>query len=327
MFRYFVSLLILAGASGCQETAPAVFEVDPGEYQVTSTDGISLEVIDWGGAGQPLVLLAGGGATAHSFHGFAPFLIDDFRVIGITRRGMGGSSDIPPNDFQDLLDDIVVVLDALELGSVVLVGHSLAGFEMSRFAERYGDRCAGLVYLDAAYDYAVSDVARIYQEAPPPATPPMTADDSLSVRSVQTWYQRTQGFTPAESEIRSTGRFDSDGHYLGRSAMTETARQVARLRRPGVDLDELTCPSLGLFPVPGPLEAWHPAYESWNPEERRRADRWQEAYLVWVKETRDNFERYPKNQLLEFPNTGHMFFLERPEEVAEAIRDFVRALK
>lgn len=326
MPRYSLPFLILAGATACQEAAPALSEVGPGNLQVITTSGVSLEVIEWGGTGQPLVLLGGGGATAHLFDDFAPLLTGEFRILGITRRGLGGSSDIPPNQFQDLLDDIVDALDALELGSVVLVGHSFAGFEMTRFAERYGDRCSGLVYLDAAYDYAISDVGRIYQDTPPPEVPPMVAEDSASVRTVQAWYQRTQGFNPPESEVRATGRFDSEGRYLGRLPATGTARRVSSLMKPEVDLDGLDCPSLGFFPLPGPLESWYPAYESWSPEERQGADRWQEVYRAWVEETRDHFARYPNNQVLEFPNTGHMFFLERPEEVAEAIRHFVLGL-
>lgn len=326
MVRHFFPLLILAGIFGCQKTAPAVSEVSPGKYQVTTVGGVFLEVIEWGGTGQPLVFLGGGAATAHIFDDFAPLFTDEFRVLGITRRGLGGSSDVPPKDFEDLLNDLVDVLDALELGSVVLVGHSYAGFEMTRFAELHGDRCSGLAYLDAAYDYAISDVGRIHQETPPPEAPPMVAGDSASVRSVQAWYRRTQGFNPPESEIRATGRFDSDGRYLGRIPMTATTRRVTSLRTPEVDLDALDCPSLGLFPVPGPLASWHPSYESWDPEERQRADRWQEAYVVWVEETRDNFDRYPHNQVSEFSNTGHMFFLERPEEAAAAIREFVLRL-
>ncbi len=321
--KFLVSFLIIAGMAACNETGPTISEVSPGIFQVTTGQGVSLEVIEWGGTGQPLVFLAGGGATAHSFDDFAPLLADDFRVLGMTRRGMGASSDVPPNDFEDLLKDIVAVLDALGLGPVVLVGHSIAGFEMTRFAEQYPDRCSGLVFLDAAYDFAISDVARIYQETPPPELPPMAAMDSVSVRSVQEWYERSEGFAPPESELRAIGGFDSDGRYLGRAPMTTTARRVAGLRKPPVDPDALACPSLGLFPVPGPLELWHPSYAAWDAEERRRGNAWQEAYLTWVEETRDNFDRYPQNQVREFPNAGHMFFLERPEEVSRAIRDFV----
>jgi len=45
---------------------------------------VRLEVLDWGGAGRPLVLLPGGGNTAHVFDDFAPKLTSDFHVYGIT---------------------------------------------------------------------------------------------------------------------------------------------------------------------------------------------------------------------------------------------------
>ena len=325
--RSVASLLILLAFFACQEPAPRLTQVNPGTLQVTTRSGVNLEVLDWGGDGQALVFLAGGGVTAHSFDEFAPILTDDFRVFGITRRGMGASSDVRPKNFNDLLGDILSVLDALELGTATLVGHSFGGFEMTRFTERYGDRCAGLIYLDAAYDYAVSDLGLLHEETPPPEAPPMTRADSASIQRIQAWYERTQGFRPPESEVRAGSRFGPDGSYLGRKPITSTAREVARLERPAVDLGGLDCPSLGLFPVPGPLELWHPSYDAWNADERRRAGAWQEAYRTWVEETRDNFDRYPHNEVVEFPNTGHMFFLEQPEETASAIRDFVLGLR
>src|SRR5688572_2551180 len=57
---------------------------------VTVDKDVRLEVLDWGGSGQPLVLLAGMGNTAHIFDRFAPKLIDQFHVYGITRRGFDG---------------------------------------------------------------------------------------------------------------------------------------------------------------------------------------------------------------------------------------------
>jgi pimeloyl-ACP methyl ester carboxylesterase len=39
----------------------------------------------------------------------------------------------------------------------VLVGHSIAGEELSSIGSRYPDKVAGLVYLDAGYSYAYYD--------------------------------------------------------------------------------------------------------------------------------------------------------------------------
>src|SRR5262245_42625528 len=57
--------------------------------------GVRLEVLDWGGSGRPLVLLAGGGDTAHVFDDFAPKLTASFHVYAITRRGFGQSGFSP----------------------------------------------------------------------------------------------------------------------------------------------------------------------------------------------------------------------------------------
>src|SRR5580692_826606 len=47
---------------------------DPSKHSVrfvTVEEGVQLEVLDWGGTGRPVVLLAGRGFTAHVFDGFA----------------------------------------------------------------------------------------------------------------------------------------------------------------------------------------------------------------------------------------------------------------
>ena len=112
-------------------------------------------MLDWGGAGRPVILLAGGGDTAHVFDDFAPKLIAHCRVYAITRRGFGASGFSAAGYGADRLgDDVLAVMEALKLNRPVLVGHSIAGEELSSVGSRYPDRVAGLVYLDAAYSYA-----------------------------------------------------------------------------------------------------------------------------------------------------------------------------
>src|SRR5262245_7470811 len=118
------------------------------QSQFVSVDrDIRLEVLDWGGHGLTLVFLAGLGHTAHVFDEFAPRFVSKFRVVGITRRGFGASSR-PSVGFgaQRLSEDVIAVMDALHLDRPVLVGHSIAGEELSYIAARDGNRIAGLVY-------------------------------------------------------------------------------------------------------------------------------------------------------------------------------------
>ena len=76
---------------------------------VTVEKNVQLEVLDWGGQGKPIVLLAGGGNTAHVFDDFAPRLAANFHVYGITRRGFGASQFSPIDNEDRLGKDILAV--------------------------------------------------------------------------------------------------------------------------------------------------------------------------------------------------------------------------
>lgn len=54
---------------------------------VTVDNGVKLEILDWGGSGRAIVLLAGY-QTAHEYHDIAPKLAAFGHVYGITRRGL-----------------------------------------------------------------------------------------------------------------------------------------------------------------------------------------------------------------------------------------------
>jgi pimeloyl-ACP methyl ester carboxylesterase len=128
---------------------------------VTVDKDVKLEVLDWGGAGRPLVFLAGMGNTAHNFDTFGPKFTAKNHVYGITRRGFGASSKPVPttsNYAADRLgDDVLAVMDALKLHRPILVGHSFGGEELSSVGSRYPEKVAGLIYLDAASGWAYYD--------------------------------------------------------------------------------------------------------------------------------------------------------------------------
>lgn len=125
---------------------------------ITVEPNVQLEVVDFGGTGRPLVLLAGHGATAHDFGEFPTKLATRYHVYGITRRGFGLSS-APTSGYgaERLGDDVVAVIDALKLVRPVLVGHSMAGEELSSVSTFHPERVAGLIYLDAGDWYALYD--------------------------------------------------------------------------------------------------------------------------------------------------------------------------
>jgi non-heme chloroperoxidase len=151
-----VSLACVAamGVARSQEAPP--WDPSPHRVRFVEVDqNLTLEVLDWGGAGRPIVLLAGLGNTAHVFDEFAPKLTDHGHVIGITRRGYGASTHAETGyDAERLGNDVLAVLDQLDLVKPVLVGHSIAGQELSHIASSRPERVSGVIYLDAAYRYA-----------------------------------------------------------------------------------------------------------------------------------------------------------------------------
>lgn len=131
---------------------------------VTVAPEVKLEVLDWGGSGRPLVFLSGLGDTAHVYDDFAPRFTAHYHVYGITRRGFGESSKPEPIDANYSADrlgeDVVAVIDALQLDHPVLVGHSIAGEELSYIGNHDPKKVAGLIYLDAGDAYGFYDAAR-----------------------------------------------------------------------------------------------------------------------------------------------------------------------
>src|SRR5580704_17465398 len=155
-FKYFIVLALTLLPSHIVFAKTHSDWHDPSKHRVqfvTVEDGVRLEVLDWGGTGRPLVLLAGLGYTAHVFDGFAEKLTDSYHVYGITRRGYGGSSR-PAAGYteQRLAEDDLTVFDALKLVAPVVAGDSVAGNELSQLGIHYDHRIAGLVYLEALND-------------------------------------------------------------------------------------------------------------------------------------------------------------------------------
>jgi len=128
---------------------------------VTVENGVSLEVLDWGGTGRPLAFLAGLGATAHDFDKLAPQFTPHHHVFAITRRGFGASSKPVPTvanySAERLGEDVLIVIQSLKLDHPVLAGHSIAGEELSWIGSQYPGEVAGLIYLDSVDSYSFYD--------------------------------------------------------------------------------------------------------------------------------------------------------------------------
>jgi pimeloyl-ACP methyl ester carboxylesterase len=194
---------------------------------VTVDKDVRLEVLDWGGSGRPLVLLAGMGNTAHIFDRLAPKLTDQFHVYGITRRGFGVSSRPASGYSADrLADDVLTVIEALKLNRPVLAGHSVAGEELSSIGSRNPEKVAGLVYLEAAYAYAIDDPA-LSCSLPP--TPPQQGSPKTVTAAIQAGTQRYTSIKSPALVIYAAPKAEAkaDGAALTREACVRALEKGA----------------------------------------------------------------------------------------------------
>jgi pimeloyl-ACP methyl ester carboxylesterase len=209
---------------------------------VTVEPGVQLEVLDWGGIGQALVLLTGMGDNAHVFDEFAYQFNDRFHVIGITRRGFGRSSQPAHGyDLDTRARDDITVLDKLNIREAVFVGHSVSGTELNKIAAVYPDRVKKLVYLDAL-DIGSGGWKTLPQPPPPPED---TAADLESVQRFAAANARSDGYRKPLAAICNMIRTDASGRVVGAITPPEISSKIYEGLQPA-EYDRIQAPALGI---------------------------------------------------------------------------------
>jgi len=330
-----IALLLSRGTSKAQE---ASIWKDPAPHAttfVTVDDGTKLEVLDWGGPGPAIVLLAGSGNTGHVFDDFAPALKDCCHVYAITRRGYGASSQPASGyDNQRLANDILQVLDRLNITRPVLAGHSMAGGEITTLAGQHPQRVAGLAYIDALgdpRDWPASDPAWMaLMRKLPPSTPTAAcqADRSSFARYRDTLACQMH-FTMPEAELHHSYQTNADGSVGGfRSpGWINTAIGDGEVKR---DYTGIRVPVVALYEFPRTsLDQLRPD----DPQPRNEDER--ALVLEFAAATRAYMDRWVQNllrsvpdaRLVDTPAAGHYIFLTRPAVVASEIRALAASAK
>ena len=113
--------------------------------------GLRLACQVWGAPGAPpLVLLHALGEGAADWANVAPAYVGHWRVYAPDLRGHG-RSDWPGDYSLDAMrDDVLGFMDALDLGRVDLIGHSMGGLVACLVAEDQPERVTRLVLEDVA---------------------------------------------------------------------------------------------------------------------------------------------------------------------------------
>lgn len=327
---HFATLICLSGVLYAQEPPlqPAADSSPHTAQMIQVEEGVKLEVLDWGGTGLPLVFLAGKGSTAHDFDQFAPTLTTKYHVYGITRRGYGNSSVPPPTDANYTADrlgeDVLAVVDHLKLMRPVLVGHSIAGEELSSIGTREPEKVAGLVYLDAGYAYAFYDAA--------------TGDLAIDYGTLRRQLDRFTALVSmkerkeilanlAESLPRFQrdlvpfqARFAAAPDNAPAPADTVANRVDVAIFRGQQKFGGVRCPVLAIFADP---HSFGDQFKD-DPDALRAA---QDKDRSETSAQADAFSRgNPQAVVLRVPNADHFIFKSNETEVRKALDDFVATL-
>jgi pimeloyl-ACP methyl ester carboxylesterase len=311
--------------TGCVHAQTAAWR-DPAPHRegfVQVERDVRLHYLDFGGAGEPLVFLAGIGNTAHAYDDFAPAFTDRFRVVAITRRGFGQSTH-PDSGYAltRLGDDVIAVLDSLKLERVHLVGHSFAGQEMTYLAHRFPQRLRKLVYLDGAFDYFTADSANtaVFTEAYDwPSKPPLEEADTATIEAYMAYVRRSRGVSIPEADTRARVTADGFVEEMAAPYLAIASGQFERQR-----WDELRVPALAIFAVydsPTQMEPWLRAQTEWHRRVQRVLDRRRRVDEALERD----FRRAPNSRSLVVRGGHHWIFLSHRDQVLRATREFLLA--
>ena len=213
--------------------------------------GTQLHYLQWGEGGKPLVMLHGLGDSPYILSRLALGLAGHFKVIAYARRGHGRSGSPEQGyDTQTLTDDLKTLVDSLHLDRVYLLGWSMGGNEITEFAIRYQERTAGLIYLEAGYDYsepAFTSILDRFPEALSPGPADLASMDKYRRWYHRFWYPDLEWNEILESNIKAGTRVLENGAVEIIPGEKITNLLVGSLRAYSRSYSKIAAPVLALY--------------------------------------------------------------------------------
>jgi pimeloyl-ACP methyl ester carboxylesterase len=256
-------------------------------------DRVRLACLDFGGEGQPALLLHGLAGHAGEWSETAEWLSDRHRVLALDQRGHGRSERLPSDVSRAAyVNDTVAVIEQLGLGPVVLVGQSLGGHTAFLTAARRPDLVRALIVAeaspDAGGDDPVAEVAGTLAAWPVPFPSRQAALEFFGGQSLR-------------AEMATNGLEERDGAWWPRfdlGVMVRALREGTQ-RSYWAEWGHIRCPTLVVRGERGTL----------GPAQAR-------AIVARVAEAR----------LAEIAAAGHDLHLEQPRRWRAALSRFLARL-
>ena len=157
--RYLLFLMLLFVA-GCENSKTKTMEIKTKSTAVKTgsitgyapVNGINM-YYEIHGAGEPLVLIHGGGSTIQtSFGRILPLLAQQFKVIAVELQAHGHTSDRnSPESFEQDADDVAALMKHLSINKAHFLGFSNGGNTAMRIAMRNSELVNKLVLISSFY--------------------------------------------------------------------------------------------------------------------------------------------------------------------------------
>ncbi|NQW22939.1 MAG: alpha/beta hydrolase [SAR202 cluster bacterium] len=277
----------------------------PSEEWVT-VDGLSFHYRNWGGSGQPIVLLHGLASTCHIWDMVAPILAQDHAVIAVDQRGHG-ETDKPDEgyDIATVTQDALGVIKQLGVDKPIVIGHSWGGSVALNLAVVAPESVKGLTWVDGGMinvsnRYPNIEDAKI--EMAPPDFTGVKVDSFLE--RVRSRHQET-GMSPEVANIvMANFEILEDQTIKARLSRANHLRIIEGLwdHKPRELYSKVQCSVLIM-----------PARQDNNLATHERGKR----RLMLVEEAE---ERLPKSKTVWLEDSIHDVPIQRPELVADVIK-------
>ncbi|HKI54902.1 MAG TPA: alpha/beta hydrolase [Anaerolineales bacterium] len=291
-------------------------------------NGIRLHYLDWGGNGPTLIFLTGMGSSAYIYGGFAPLFTDKFHVLALTRRGHG-DSDYPEDgyDADTLVKDIRQFMDALQIEKATLVGHSIAGVELTHFAGTYPERVEKLVHLDALDDRRKE---RLIMEKHPLRNVQIKREETTPPRTLEEYIASVKRDVPEFAQIWNEVWDEEISHGV---KVNEEGIFVDRMP---ASIEKIIVENLIIEYAPKKVKAEIPILSFYGKRKRKMTDDYTDeqktAYETFHRDVIEPFfsdmvtefqNRFPHAKIIVIPDGHHYCFMEQDELVHNEMRKFL----
>ena len=248
------------------------------------------------GDGAPAVILdAGLGGTSAGWGFVQPEVARFTRVCSYDRAGMGYSDPGPsPRTARRVASELAELLARSGItGPVVLVGESIAGFNVRVFAYDHPKRAAGLVLVDVSHEDDAHDVPGMARFVPLLSTIGIFRLLGVS------FGQRIESLAPPVQRYARATQFRAAGYQAAADEIMHIGQTVSEVR---TTRRKLTIPVLVVTGARGADENWRRLQQ----DEASLSDR---GCLITARQS------------------GHVVAIDQPQVVVDAIRTVVEIVR